>query len=284
VLQFEQAFVSASQFGLAPFDLARPTTLSDLPDLLKVSATPCFLAGGTDLFVQFREGLRPDFVIDINGIEDLTGISREEDHLRIGAGVHHEDGVRHPLIAETVPGMEAAWSLFGNVRIRGMGTLGGNLMSRRERYEGPLLASVLSAKLKFLTADGEAQCSMEDVWTRDAPSGGLLTTISFPIAGRPRFAYDRTLRPVFTMAAAFEDASGGGLTGRAVMGFEWERPVTLELDLNGLTDDKAVAGSATDVATAAFQNFPATLIDAEYKKDAGTAVLARLLTQLGDGS
>ncbi len=279
-----QAFVSASQFGLRPFDLARPTSLIDVEDLLKVDDAPCYLAGGTDLFVQFREGLRPDLVIDINGIEDLSEIYANEETLTIGAGVHHEEGVQHSLVSSNVPGLETAWALFGNVRTRGMGTLGGNLMARRERYEGPIIASALNAELGFLGADGSTGHSMADVWADSQPAGALLTYVSIPVAGRPRLAYDRSLRPVFTMAAVVEEASGGGLSGRAVMGFEWDQPLILDLDLTGAADGKAIVASSEDIASTAFGNFPVDRTDSEYLIDAGTAVLSRLLVQLGEPS
>lgn len=281
LLNLGQAFVSASQFGLTPFDLARPASMEDIHDLLSLPCTPCYLAGGTDMFIQFREGLRPDFVIDLNGIAELADISLTGNALIIGAGMRHSEGACHGLVDQHIPGFTSAWSLFGNTRVQGMGTLGGNLMARRERYEGPILASALDVELTFLGPDGQVTMSMEDVWANRHPEGALLTHISVPVAGRPRLAYDRTLRPIFTLAAVLQDAPTGGIGGRAVMGFEWDRPVTFDLELGGIADKKGVTASAPEIAATAFERFPEALSDAEYKKDAGTAVLTRLLTQLG---
>ena len=256
--------------------------MEDIHDLLSLPGTPCYLAGGTDIFIQFREGLRPDFVIDLNGIAELADISLTGNALTIGAGMRHSEGACHDLVEQHIPGVASAWSLFGNTRVQGMGTLGGNLMARRARYEGPILASALEAELAFLGPDGEFSVSMEDVWANRHPEGALLTHLSVPIAGRPRLVYDRTLRPIFSLAAVLQDAPTGGISGRAVMGFEWDRPVTFDLDLGGIPDGKGVTASAPEIAAIAFESFPEALIDAEYKKDAGMAVLTRLLTQVGE--
>ena len=104
------------------------------------------------------------------------------------------------------------------------------------------------------------------------------THLSVPVAGRPRLVYDRTLRPIFSLAAVLQDAPTGG-TVCAVTGFEWDRPVTFDLDLGESPDRKGVTASAPEIAAIAFGEIEA-LIDAEYKKDAGTAVLARLLTRV----
>lgn len=282
MLNLGQAFVSSSQFGLTPFDLARPETLEDVNDLLTLSGKPCYLAGGTDVFIQFREGLRPDFLIDLNGVEDLTQISANKEALTIGAGVCHNDGAHNSLVEKYIPGFASAWAFFGNTRIRGMGTIGGNLMARRERYEGPILASALAAELSFLGPSGSTVVCMEDVWDNRYPEGALLTHISVPLAARPRLAYDRSLRPIFTLAAVIWDATSGGFGGRAVMGFEWDRPTTLELDLSNTSEEKDITNSAHEIAQAAFDRFPETFADAGFKKDAGTAVLARLLAGFGE--
>ena len=69
MLQLKQSFFACSQFGLPPLNLARPQSLAELSEIWDYSsAAPCYLAGGTDLFIQFREGLRPELIVDINEI------------------------------------------------------------------------------------------------------------------------------------------------------------------------------------------------------------------------
>ena len=282
MLQFDQSFIAASQFALPPFDLVRPCSLEEYIEFLPaISNQPCYLAGGTDLFIQFREGLRPELIVDINNIPELSEISKTTEHLSIGAGVRHEIGVRHSAVKDAVPGMDGAWALFGNVRTRSMGTLGGNLMARRPRYEGPVLAMALNAKMKFLNSSGTGFSIMQEILDGAMPPGSLLTSIDIPLSGTPRLAYDRSLRPIMTVAAVIEDASSGGYRGRAVVGSEWDQPIILCLDLTGGRNLSDIANSAIDISRAAFSNFPNIVEDASYKRDAGAALLTRLLVKLG---
>ena len=281
MLQFDQSFIAASQFALPPFDLVRPRSLEEYTEILAaISTEPCYLAGGTDLFIQFREGLRPELIVDINKIAELSEISRTAEHLSIGAGVRHEIGVRHTAVKEAVSGLDVAWALFGNVRTRAMGTLGGNLMARRARYEGPILATALNAKMNFLNSSGIRTAIMQDIWDGSIAPDSLLTSVDIPLSVNPRLAYDRSLRPIMTVAAVIEDGSGGGYRGRAVVGSEWNQPVTLDLDLTGGKNLSDIAIAARDISRAAFSNFPKTVEDASYKREAGAVLLKRLLVQL----
>ena len=283
MLQLRQSYFSCSQFGLPPIDLARPQSLAELSEIWDYpSAAPCYLAGGTDLFIQFREGLRPELIVDINEIEQLVEINKTAEHLTIGSGVRHNDGICHPSVKGSLPGMDIAWALIGNVRIRGMGTLGGNLMARRPRYEGPILAAALNAELNFLNPSGTSLAMIEDVWDGNITPGALLISINIPLYGSPRLAYDRSLRPTMTIAVVIEESENGGFSGRAVVGSEWDQPVLLPLDLRGSKNLREVVSSAREISRTAFLNLPETVADAGYKRDAGASLLTRLLVQLGE--
>lgn len=276
--------IAATQFGLTPFDLARPTSLDQAVDAIGAGSTvPVFMAGGTDLFVQFRNGLRPDYIIDLTGIDELCKISVDDQVLSIGAGANHQLGLAHSDVAENLHGLSDAWALLGNVRVRGMGTLGGNLMARNHRYEGPLFAAALNGSLCFHGPGGESQASMADVWGETIAADQLLTRIDIPLAAQPVFAYDRSLRPIMTMAVVIEDSSSGGKLGRAVIGSEWNHPVTLNIDLTGGGLEE-FAANAQDIAEATMTALPENLRDAAYLRAAGGAVLTRLIRRLGDSA
>ena len=113
---------------------------------------------------------------------------------------------------------------------------------------------------------------MDDVWNDAVNRNLLLTRIDVPLAANPVFAYDRSLRPILTMAAVIEDAVSGGKVGRVAIGTEWDSQVTLDLHLNG--------GSAEDTAKATLAQLPQTMRDADYLMTAGAVVLARLIKRM----
>ena len=118
-----------------------------------MTSYPCparpYSRGGTDIFIQFREGLRPDFVIDLNGIAELEDISLTGNALTIGAGMRHSEGACYDLVEQHIPGVVLGLVLIWQYARSRNGYPGGNLMARRARYEGPILASALEAELAF---------------------------------------------------------------------------------------------------------------------------------------
>ena len=88
----------------------------------------CFIAGGTDLVVNIRHGLsRPDRLIDLSGIDELTRLETDEQGLRIGAGVSIALLAREPSIATRYRAVAQAAETIAGPGHRAMGTVGGNL-------------------------------------------------------------------------------------------------------------------------------------------------------------
>ena len=88
-----------------------------------------FLAGGTDLLVQIKSGIRkPNLVIDIKKIVELNSIQEISDNeFVIGASVSGAKLNRNPKFAKLWPGVLEAFRLIGSEQIQGRASLGGNL-------------------------------------------------------------------------------------------------------------------------------------------------------------
>jgi len=85
------------------------------------------IAGGTDLLVELNfDRSRPDVILNLAEIAELRGWSREDGHLRLGAGLTYTEAMRAPL-AELLPALGEASRTVGSPQIRNRGTIGGNL-------------------------------------------------------------------------------------------------------------------------------------------------------------
>ena len=95
----------------------------------KANGTARFLAGGTDLLVQIKSGIRkPNLVIDIKKIVELNSINEISDgEFEIGASVSGANLNRNPKFAKLWPGVLEAFRLIGSEQIQGRASLGGNL-------------------------------------------------------------------------------------------------------------------------------------------------------------
>lgn len=88
-----------------------------------------FLAGGTDLLVQIKSGIKkPNMVIDIKKIVELNSIKEVSDNeFKIGAAVSGANLNRNKKFANLWPGVLEAFRLIGSEQIQGRASLGGNL-------------------------------------------------------------------------------------------------------------------------------------------------------------
>ena len=101
------------------------------------------IAGGTELLNWFRLGIAaPDRVVDIGGLDELRGIARDGDELRIGALATLNEVGEHPLVTHLAGALASACLQAASAQIRNRATIGGNVLQRTRcpyfRAEEPL--------------------------------------------------------------------------------------------------------------------------------------------------
>lgn len=113
---------------LAPFRLHRASTVEEATGLLSdlgPDALP--YCGGTELLLVAKLGLT-DFtdLVDLKGIQEMAGIEANGS-LRIGALTTHREIERSQVVRDRWPSLAAMERNVGNIRVRNVGTIGGNL-------------------------------------------------------------------------------------------------------------------------------------------------------------
>jgi xanthine dehydrogenase YagS FAD-binding subunit len=89
------------------------------------------LAGGTELLNWVRLGIAaPERVVDIGGLDELRGISRDGAVLRIGALTTLNEIGEHPLVVAHAGALASACLQAASAQIRNRATLGGNVLQR----------------------------------------------------------------------------------------------------------------------------------------------------------
>jgi xanthine dehydrogenase YagS FAD-binding subunit len=100
------------------------SALRDDPDAV-------LLAGGTELVNWLKEGIvRPERVLDINGIAGLGAVEADANELRIGALVRMADLAAHPVARRDYPAIPEALLRSASQQLRNMASMGGNLLQR----------------------------------------------------------------------------------------------------------------------------------------------------------
>jgi 4-hydroxybenzoyl-CoA reductase subunit beta len=87
-----------------------------------------FMAGGTDLLVNMRHGIRkPDTLIDLSGIDELNRIEVDDAGVYVGAGVTIARVLGQPVIKTAYTAVTDACEQIAGPGHRAVGTVGGNL-------------------------------------------------------------------------------------------------------------------------------------------------------------
>ena len=199
----EAGWISRSHRAISPFRLARPSSVQQAVDLLNSEDNPSIIAGGIDLVRRMRGGDTWDTLIDISAIEELKTITKYGDYIRIGALVTHWDIETSALLGELLPDFRMAWTTIGNVRVRMAGTIGGNLMSGEAAYDGRVILGVLGAELEFATESGKTRL-LSSRSSHIFPAGALLMGVRIPIVSKRNMLFDRSLKPLVSVAVSID--------------------------------------------------------------------------------
>ncbi|MBI5128635.1 MAG: xanthine dehydrogenase family protein subunit M [Rhodopseudomonas palustris] len=159
-----------------------------------------YLAGGQSLLAAMNlRLLAPDLLIDISQIDELRGIERRGDDLRIGALTRHAEVLTSPLVAEHVPLLAAAAPWVAHPAIRNKGTFGGSIAFADPASEFPAVALALNARIELDNGEQRRLVAAEDFFrdlyeTAAAPVE-IVSAVYFPAAGaNDRFAFDELAR------------------------------------------------------------------------------------------
>ena len=114
---------------LPPFELHRPRSLEAAEELLaEYGDEAAVYCGGTELLLVMKLGLAayPNLV-DLKGIPELRVLEERDGRLCVGAAVTHRELESSPFVHRLVPALAEMERRVANVRVRSVGTLGGNL-------------------------------------------------------------------------------------------------------------------------------------------------------------
>lgn len=168
------------------FEYARPGTLAEALALAGNGRRVLFLAGGTDVIVQLREGRRScDLLVDLKHIPELTDLAVAADgSLTIGAAVPLAEIYEHPIIRQQFPALVDAATIIGGIAIQSRATLGGNLCNASPAADSSPALMVLGATLRIAGPAGERTLPVDQFFVGPGRSalqpGEILVSVHVP--------------------------------------------------------------------------------------------------------
>jgi aerobic carbon-monoxide dehydrogenase medium subunit len=214
----------------ASFEYHAPETVADAVGLLAEHADEAKpLAGGQSLVPMLALRLtRFAHLVDLNRIPELTGVTRSNGTLTIGAMTRQRAIERDPQVGEAVPLLGLATPHIGHFQIRNRGTVGGSLAHADPASELPAVALTVDAEFELASVRGTRRVGAADffegTWTTSAADDELLVATHFPVwEGRVGFAFDEVARRhgdfALTGVAAAVELGGDGKLTRCAIGF-----------------------------------------------------------------
>ena len=120
------------------FNYHCPSSLQEAESLYAKSEDPMFLAGGHTLLPTMKQRLNaPTDLIDLAGLTELAGISREGDVLQIGAYTRHADVADSELVQAAIPALAKLARGIGDTQVRYRGTIGGSVANNDPAADYP---------------------------------------------------------------------------------------------------------------------------------------------------
>jgi carbon-monoxide dehydrogenase medium subunit len=178
-----------------------PKTIAEAVDAFAAAGSAArILAGGTDLLVQMRSGMvRPETIIDIKKIEEMTTITEAADgSFVVGAAVPGSVLAEHPRFGKVWPGVLESVNLIGSTQVQGRASAGGNLCNASPAGDSVPAMVAAGAVVTIQGPAGRRQLPVGAV--PKAPGRTNLTpgeiVVSFTLPPRPKGSGDAYLRMI----------------------------------------------------------------------------------------
>jgi aerobic carbon-monoxide dehydrogenase medium subunit len=252
--------VHRSRKLIPDFRLHRPRSGAEAVALKAAAgAGAVFMAGGIDVVNRMKFGVPVTEVIHLGRIDGLDCIEEQDGGLELGALVTHDQLANSPQVRTRLPSLAQIWPDVANIRIRCKGTIGGNIMAGDPTYDFALAAMAAEAQMHFLALDGSTMVfAAADAVAKHV---GLLTTIVFRSGSTLRLLFDRSLRPIVSLALGLDFADGRITGGRAAIGCAYPVPIAAKLPFDAPLPPAELACRAAPLAQAVAAELPEPLGD-----------------------
>jgi aerobic carbon-monoxide dehydrogenase medium subunit len=271
----------------ARFDYEVAGSVDEAVELLGSRDDAKLLAGGHSLLPLMKlRFARPELIVDIGRLSDLSYVRDDGDTVAIGALTRHHDVAGDSVLKESCGLVSHTASLIGDPQVRHRGTIGGSLAHGDPASDLPAVLLALDAELVVRGPGAERTVAAADFFkglfeTALGPQD-VLTEIRVPKLGRAGWAYEKFNRRAqdwATVGVAAVRQNGSARVGLTNMS---SRPVRA----SGV--EEAIASGA-DAAAASQRAGEGTSPpsdthgSAEYRKHLASVLVRRALEAAGPG-
>jgi len=168
------------------FNYHKPASLKEAVEILEKNNDSVPVAGGTDLLVEIKQGLRyHNNIVSIAGLKELKSIVKDKNELYIGGGVTHNEIILSQEIMDCIPVLSEVASQIGTEQIRNTGTIGGNLCTGSSCCDTAPVLIALGASVEIMGSSGSRIVPISDFFIdhrkTQVKNGEILTRVMIRI-------------------------------------------------------------------------------------------------------
>jgi aerobic carbon-monoxide dehydrogenase medium subunit len=273
---------------LPPFDLHRAHSLDEAHELLeRYGQDAAVVSGGTELLLLLKLGFAAyGHLVDVKGIEELGGVRAENGALVIGATATHREIERSAVVLERLPALAAMERDVANIRVRNVGTLGGNLCFSDPHSDPATFLLALEAEVDH---DGGRMPLSEFLvgpYETALRHGQLLRSIRIPLPSPGTGIAHRKLsfheRPAATVTAVVQVENGAFARAHIAVGSVGARAVRATAAEDALAgkpaEDSETLAEAASLAAGASDAVEDANGSVEYKQQLVRVLVERCVT------
>jgi aerobic carbon-monoxide dehydrogenase medium subunit len=238
----------------AKFEYEVAESVDHAIELLGSGKDAKLLAGGHSLLPLMRLRLaRPELLVDIGRVSDLSYVREDGDAIAIGALTRYRDLETSELLRAECPIVAETAGLVGDPQVRHRGTIGGSVAHCDPASDAPTILLALDAELVVRGSGGERRLPVAESFggflqTALEPTE-VLTEIRVPKTGADGWAYQKSVRRSqdwATVAVAAVRMNGSAHVALTNMGPTALRAGGVEEALSGGADPAAAAERAAE--------------------------------------
>jgi aerobic carbon-monoxide dehydrogenase medium subunit len=197
----------------APFEYERATSVEGaIATLAKHGPEARLIAGGHSLLPMMKLRLaNPEYLIDINDLDELSYIDERITEIRIGALTRHCELLESELLARRAPVFRDAEEVIADPVVRNRGTIGGSLCQADAAEDLSAVCAALKATVVIRGPQEERTTGMDGFYigpfTTAVGADEMLTEIRIPIRAGAGNAHEKVERRAGDFAIAAVSAA-----------------------------------------------------------------------------
>jgi carbon-monoxide dehydrogenase medium subunit len=284
---------------LRPFTIvAAASTQEAVAALQEYGDRARLYAGGSELLLVMKQKIAHfEYLIDVKGIPGLSEIAVKDGCLQVGGLCTHRQIELSPVVREHLPFLSDVERDVANIRVRNVGTIGGNLCFAEPHSDLGLVAALLNATIHVAGPNGDRTIKASEFflgpYTTTMEPNEILTRIDLPLlppgSGHSYMRFRFHERPSVAVGVLLAPGADGRSVAEARVGIGCAGPVptrvaqaeTPLIGLSGqaLIDDEGPVRAAGEAAAAAIETSGDFSGSAEYKSHLISVYVARAVRE-----